>query len=134
MSVRRLLSVPAALLLLGSAFGCSSGAAELTADAPSSTPAGPSQPSESPTPSPSGSPTESQPPQEPPVAPPPPDGACRVLTRAATVQQRSSDRCRDQAAAYLGYPTSWSWGYTWPNRQQWDDGDRHTTCWAVTPR
>lgn len=52
----------------------------------------------------------------------------------AAVKQRSSDRCRDQAGAYLGYPSSWRWGFTWPQRQQWVAGDRHTTCWAVTPR
>jgi hypothetical protein len=40
--------------------------------------------------------------------------------------------CKPKALVFLGSPTSFSWGYSWPSRSQWSRGHRFATCLAVT--
>jgi Septum formation len=47
---------------------------------------------------------------------------------------RVSAWCKPKARVYLHSPASYSWGYSWPSRSEWNHGRRHATCLAVTSR
>jgi Septum formation len=48
--------------------------------------------------------------------------------------ERSNDGCADAVAAWRGDPRPGEFGLQWPRRDEWVDGQRYATCWAVTRR
>ena len=50
--------------------------------------------------------------------------------RVSEVQTR--DFCADSVAAWLGYPESYDYGYTFFHEAEWSTGNRRSVCWART--
>nr|WP_218851777.1 septum formation family protein [Nocardioides panaciterrulae] len=50
------------------------------------------------------------------------------------VEVRTHDYCSDSVGAWLGYPASYSLGFTWFHRAEWEAGNRRSVCWAETDR
>ena len=48
------------------------------------------------------------------------------------VESRTRAFCSDSVAAWLGYPVTYSFGYTWFLEPEWDAGNRRSVCWAKT--
>ena len=42
----------------------------------------------------------------------------------------AGDRCEDEVQAVASDPLSFSWGYEWPTRKQWNAGQHYGICWA----
>jgi hypothetical protein len=40
--------------------------------------------------------------------------------------------CAESIDAWLGYPASYDYGYTWFGEHEWDAGNRRSVCWAGT--
>ena len=50
----------------------------------------------------------------------------------ATVRATTRSYCSESIDAWLGYPTSYGYGYTWFGEREWDAGNRRSVCWART--
>ncbi|MBF4163401.1 septum formation family protein [Nocardioides acrostichi] len=48
------------------------------------------------------------------------------------VEVTSRDYCSDSVGAWLGYPDSYDFGYTYFKQSEWDVGVRRSVCWART--
>lgn len=48
------------------------------------------------------------------------------------VQVRSRDYCAESVLAWLQYPATYEWGYSWFKQAQWATGNRRSVCWART--
>ena len=48
------------------------------------------------------------------------------------VESRTRAFCSDSVAAWLGYPVTYSFGYTWFLEPEWEAGNRRSVCWAKT--
>jgi Septum formation len=46
------------------------------------------------------------------------------------VKDRGDSRCSDAVRQWLGYPTTWRYGWQWPTRSDWTNGQRFGYCWA----
>ena len=46
------------------------------------------------------------------------------------VKTRGDSRCSDVVRQWLGYPTTWRYGWQWPSRGDWTNGQRFGYCWA----
>lgn len=46
------------------------------------------------------------------------------------VKEKTDQYCRGSVSAYLGYPTSYDYAYTWFGAQEWQAGNRRSVCWA----
>jgi hypothetical protein len=53
----------------------------------------------------------------------PGDRQVEVLTR---------DFCSDSVGAWLNYPVTYDFGYTWFHQAEWEAGNRRSVCWART--
>jgi hypothetical protein len=42
----------------------------------------------------------------------------------------AGDRCEDKVQAVAENPLTFSWGYEWPTRKQWNAGQHYGICWA----
>ena len=42
----------------------------------------------------------------------------------------AGDRCEDEVQSEASDPLSFSWGYEWPTRKQWNAGQHYGFCWA----
>jgi hypothetical protein len=42
----------------------------------------------------------------------------------------AGDSCEDEVRAEADNPLSFSWGYEWPTRKQWNAGQHYGFCWA----
>lgn len=47
-------------------------------------------------------------------------------------EKRTSAFCQDSVAAWLRYPETFDFGYTWFHRAEWERGNRRSVCWAMT--
>ncbi|WP_228942574.1 MULTISPECIES: septum formation family protein [unclassified Nocardioides] len=47
---------------------------------------------------------------------------------------RSRDFCSESVGAWLGYPPTYEYGYTYFHEAEWDGGNRRSVCWARTDR
>jgi Septum formation len=45
---------------------------------------------------------------------------------------RTRDFCSDSVGAWLNYPVTYEFGYTWFHQAEWDAGNRRSVCWAQT--
>ncbi len=45
---------------------------------------------------------------------------------------RSRDFCKKSVQAYLNYPPTFNYGYTWFHEAEWAAGNRRSVCWAAT--
>ncbi len=45
---------------------------------------------------------------------------------------RTRDFCRSSISAWLNYPDSYEFGYTWFGEAEWSVGNRRSICWAKT--
>ncbi len=43
---------------------------------------------------------------------------------------RTRDYCRSSISAWLDYPDSYEFGFTWFGRAEWEVGNRRSICWA----
>jgi hypothetical protein len=48
------------------------------------------------------------------------------------VEINTRDFCSKSVAAWLGYPESYDFGYTWFHEEEWSAGNRRSVCWART--
>lgn len=48
------------------------------------------------------------------------------------VEVTTRDFCSDSVGAWLGYPASYDFGYTWFKQAEWEAGNRRSVCWAQT--
>lgn len=48
------------------------------------------------------------------------------------VEVRTRDYCSDSVGAWLNYPVSYDFGYTWFHAAEWEAGNRRSVCWAKT--
>lgn len=48
------------------------------------------------------------------------------------VEVTTRDFCSDSVGAWLGYPDSYEFGYTWFKQAEWEVGNRRSVCWART--
>lgn len=48
------------------------------------------------------------------------------------VQVRSRDFCSDSVGAWMNYPVSYQFGYTWFHEAEWKTGNRRSVCWSRT--
>jgi len=48
------------------------------------------------------------------------------------VEVRTRDFCSDSVGAWLNYPASYDFGYTWFHEAEWAAGNRRSVCWAKT--
>jgi hypothetical protein len=46
------------------------------------------------------------------------------------VKTRGDSRCSDAVRQWLGYPATWRYGWQWPSRGDWTNGQRFGYCWA----
>jgi hypothetical protein len=46
------------------------------------------------------------------------------------VKARGDSRCSDAVRQWLGYPTTWRYGWQWPSHADWTKGQRFGYCWA----
>jgi hypothetical protein len=51
-----------------------------------------------------------------------------------TVLIKTRDFCRSSVEAWLGYPVSFQFGFTWFHQAEWEAGNRRSICWARTSR
>jgi len=47
-----------------------------------------------------------------------------------TVRDTGNDMCRERARAQSGYSLTFRYGWEWPTRQQWSNGQHYGFCWA----
>jgi hypothetical protein len=52
----------------------------------------------------------------------------------AAVLATTRQYCQGSVKAYLGYPSSFQYGYTYFGQDQWRAGNRRSVCWAKTDR
>jgi hypothetical protein len=45
---------------------------------------------------------------------------------------KTRDLCRSSVEAWLGYPISFQFGFTWFHEAEWEAGNRRSICWART--
>lgn len=45
---------------------------------------------------------------------------------------KTRDFCRSSVEAWLGYPISFQFGFTWFHEAEWEAGNRRSICWART--
>lgn len=50
------------------------------------------------------------------------------------VLARTRDFCSDSVGAWLGYPVSYDYAYTYFHEAEWQAGNRRSICWARTER
>lgn len=50
------------------------------------------------------------------------------------VEVKSRDFCSTSVAAWLKYPVSYDFAYTWFRQAEWEAGNRRSVCWAKTSR
>jgi len=50
----------------------------------------------------------------------------------ATVRSKTKSYCSESIDAWLGYPASYGYGYTWFGDREWQAGNRRSVCWART--
>ncbi|MGI8646287.1 MAG: septum formation family protein, partial [Nocardioides sp.] len=48
------------------------------------------------------------------------------------VEVRTRDFCSDSVGAWLNYPVTYDFGYTWFHESEWAAGNRRSVCWAKT--
>jgi hypothetical protein len=48
------------------------------------------------------------------------------------VEVTTRDYCSDSVGAWLGYPASYDFGYTFFRQAEWEAGNRRSVCWAQT--
>lgn len=48
------------------------------------------------------------------------------------VEVTTRDFCSDYVGAWLGYPDTYDYGFTWFRQVEWDAGNRRSICWAKT--
>lgn len=48
------------------------------------------------------------------------------------VEVTSRDFCDDSVSAWLGYPLTYKFAYTWFHEAEWKTGNRRSVCWAWT--
>lgn len=48
------------------------------------------------------------------------------------VEVTTRDYCKKSVGAWLGYPDSYPFGYTWFHEAEWEAGNRRSICWART--
>lgn len=48
------------------------------------------------------------------------------------VEVKSRDFCDDSVSAWLGYPLTYKFAYTWFHEAEWKTGNRRSICWAWT--
>lgn len=48
------------------------------------------------------------------------------------VEVTTRDYCSDSVGAWLGYPASYDFGYTFFREAEWEAGNRRSVCWAQT--
>ena len=48
------------------------------------------------------------------------------------VEVTSRDFCDDSVSAWLGYPPTYKFAYTWFHEAEWETGNRRSICWAWT--
>ena len=48
------------------------------------------------------------------------------------VEVTTRDYCSDSVGAWLGYPASYDFGYTFFKQAEWEAGNRRSVCWAQT--
>lgn len=46
------------------------------------------------------------------------------------VEGRTREFCSDSVGAWLQYPVTYDFGYTWFKRAEWEVGNRRSVCWA----
>lgn len=47
-------------------------------------------------------------------------------------QRRTRQFCADSVAAWLRYPASYDYAFTWFGQEEWERGNRRAICWAKT--
>jgi hypothetical protein len=52
----------------------------------------------------------------------------------ASVKAKTKSYCSESIDAWLGYPSSYDFGFTWFGKREWDAGNRRSVCWARTSR
>lgn len=52
----------------------------------------------------------------------------------ATARATTKSYCSESVDAWLGYPASYAYGYTWFAEREWAAGNRRSVCWARTAR
>lgn len=50
----------------------------------------------------------------------------------AAAKAKTKSYCAESIDAWLGYPASYDFGYTWFGAQEWQAGNRRSVCWART--
>lgn len=48
-------------------------------------------------------------------------------------ESRTRDYCSDSVGAWLNYPVTYDFAYTWFHEAEWEAGNRRSVCWAKTP-
>ena len=48
----------------------------------------------------------------------------------ARVRSAGDESCRERVAGQAEDPLSFEYGWEWPTREQWDNGQRYGYCWA----
>lgn len=48
------------------------------------------------------------------------------------VEVTTRDFCSDSVGAWLGYPATYDFGFTWFKQAEWEVGNRRSVCWART--
>ncbi|GAA2123198.1 septum formation family protein [Nocardioides bigeumensis] len=48
------------------------------------------------------------------------------------VEVRTRDFCSRSVGAWLNYPVTYDFGYTWFHEAEWQAGNRRSVCWAAT--
>ncbi|MGZ6734333.1 MAG: septum formation family protein [Nocardioides sp.] len=49
-----------------------------------------------------------------------------------SVKAKTRSYCSESVDAWLGYPASYGYGYTWFGAREWAAGNRRSVCWART--
>jgi hypothetical protein len=52
----------------------------------------------------------------------------------AATKAKTKSYCAESIDAWLGYPSSYDYGYTWFGEQEWQAGNRRSVCWARTSK
>ena len=50
----------------------------------------------------------------------------------AVAKAKTKSYCSESIDAWLGYPSSYGYAYTWFGEQEWKAGNRRSVCWART--
>lgn len=50
------------------------------------------------------------------------------------VEKRTREYCSESVSAWLNYPVTFDFGFTWFGEDEWDGGNRRSICWASTDR